>query len=82
MNNTANVDGLVPFLLVFGVVPTFPVSNRQFPGKKARLQDIVDARMEMGNIVAEERFTLALKSKLPQTVHSDIKAGNTFFVLP
>lgn len=80
VNDTANIDGLVPSLLVFGVVPTFPMSNRQLPGQKARLQAIVDARLEMGSIVAEQRITRALRSKLPPAVHYDISPGDLVLV--
>lgn len=76
VNDTANIDGLVPSLLVFAVVPTFPMRNSQLPGQKSRLQAIVDARIEMGNIVAEQRITRALKSN-PPAVLQDIKTGTT-----
>ena len=80
INDTANIDGLVPSLLVFGVVPYFPLSNRILPNQRSRLQAIVDARLEMGRIVAEQRIYRALKSKLPRAVVHDIKAGDDVIV--
>ena len=80
INDTANIDGLVPSLLVFGVVPSFPLSNRILPNQKARLQAMVDARLEMGRIVTEQRISRALRSKLPPAVLHNIKAGDNVLV--
>ena len=76
IDDTANINGLVPPLLVFGAVPSFPLSNRMLPNQKARLQAMVDARLEMGRIVTEQRITTALRSKLlPEFLHN-ITAGD------
>ena len=80
INDTANMDGLVPSLLVFGVIPSFPITNRTLPNQKARLQAIVDERLEMGEIVTEQRIARALNSKLPPAVTHDVKAGDEVFV--
>ena len=74
------MDGLVPSLLVFGVIPSFPITNRSLPNQKSRLQAIVDARLEMGRIVTEQRISRALKSKLPPAVTHDIKSGDDVLV--
>lgn len=77
---TANMDGLVPSLLVFGVVPSFPMTEKPLPNQRARLQAIVDARLEMGRIVTEQRITRALRSKLPPAVTHDIRVGQESLV--
>lgn len=65
---------------MFSVIPTFLIRNRQIPPKKARLQAILDARVEMGNIFAEQRITMALKSKLRPSFFQDIKDGDDALV--
>ena len=80
INDTANLNGLVPSLLVFGVVPSFPLSNKPLPNQRARLQAIVDARLEMGSIVSEQRITRALRSKLPPAVLHNKNAGDDVLV--
>lgn len=79
-NVTANIDGLVPLLLVFGSIPSFPVSNRKLPGKSERRQAIANARLEMGNIFVEQRITRAIKSNIPPAVSYDIIAGEDVLV--
>ena len=80
INDMANIDGLVPSLLVFCVVPSFPLSNKPLPNQRSRLQAIVDARLEMGRIVSEQRITRALKSKLPPAFLHDIRPGDDVLV--
>ena len=59
------MDALVPSLLVFCVIPSFPITNRSLTNKKTRIQVIVDDRLEMGKIVTEQTISRALKSKIP-----------------
>ena len=80
INDTANINGLVPSLLVFGVVPSFPLTNRSLPNQRARLQAIVEARLEMGRIISEQRITRALRSKLPPAVINHVKAADDVLV--
>lgn len=41
LNDTANIDDLVPLLLVFVIVPSFPSTSHALSNHRARLQSIV-----------------------------------------
>lgn len=47
INDTANVFGVVPPLLVLGVIPSYLFSSRPVLGQQARLKIIVDVSLEM-----------------------------------
>lgn len=49
-NDTVGPDELVPSLLVFGALPSYPISNKDFFGQTAFMKAIVDARSKYGNI--------------------------------
>lgn len=63
--DTMNSDGLVPSLLVFGVLPLFPPVNATLPIQQERMRSLQIARMEMETIPAEIRLRRALLSNLP-----------------
>lgn len=65
INDTIVPEGLVPSILVFGALPSYPISNNSFPGQTAKMRGIVNARTEYGKIVKEPRIERAIKSKLP-----------------
>ncbi len=62
MNDTMGPNGLVPSLLVFGMVPRFPAVNSKLPHQVVRMRSLEIARTEMATIVAELRIIEALRS--------------------
>jgi hypothetical protein len=60
MNITIGENGLVPSLLVFGVIPRYPALNTELPNQKVRMEVIAAAQMEMNFIIAERRISMAL----------------------
>ena len=80
INDTANIDGIVPSYLVFGATPSYPITDKPLPGQTDRMKAIVDARLKMGTIVAEQRVTRALKSKLRPAIKFKIEPGDDVLV--
>ena len=60
-----NSDGVVPSLLVFGVLPTFPSSSSSHPKQSERMRALTMARLEIDTITAELRIHQALLRNLP-----------------
>lgn len=84
VNNTTNIDAVVPSLLAFSVLSSFPMKSKASPSQDARSQAVVNALLEMVNTVREQRIARAIKSKLPPAIKYDINwftAENTSFGL-
>eukprot|EP00171_Calliarthron_tuberculosum_P007706 IDg7706t1 len=63
LNNSANPEGLVPTLLVFGSIPKLPLGNVSHlpPSQRERFQAMETSRKEMETIVTRQRLALASK---------------------
>eukprot|EP00168_Porphyra_purpurea_P020863 TRINITY_DN895_c0_g1_i6.p1 TRINITY_DN895_c0_g1~~TRINITY_DN895_c0_g1_i6.p1 ORF type:complete len:1091 (+),score=259.84 TRINITY_DN895_c0_g1_i6:1132-4404(+) len=72
MNQTAGPRGLVPTLLVFGVIPRMPVTPLPLPAQRDRLEAMVTARKEMATRVASLRVRTALAARVPAAADRDI----------
>jgi hypothetical protein len=68
INDTMGTNGLVPSLLVFGVVPRFPPMIIDLPKQRDRMAAHAAAQMEMSAIVSENRITAALTHNVPSSV--------------
>lgn len=66
VNDTAGPNGLVPTLLVFGVIPRIPLRASQLPNQIVRMNAMADARKEMEQIVARSRIAAALNWNVPK----------------
>lgn len=75
-NDTLGADGLVPTLLVYGTLPTLPVTNGVNLAQKERMQALSLARDEMATLVAEQRILRALRSKLPPASKYNLQSGD------
>jgi len=80
INDTAGPEGLVPSLLVFGTIPTFPAMDVKPPNQKDRLRAISLARDEMSKITAKLRIRQALRSKLPPATEYLVNPGHNVYV--
>ena len=56
INDTMGPNGLVPSLLVFGVLPSFPGPTSNNIPQKERMEALRKAKAEMEAIVAEQRI--------------------------
>jgi hypothetical protein len=65
MNDTAGPHGLVPSLLLFGVIPLIPGEEKCFPDQSRRSEAMVIAREEYRQIVSRSRVRVALPRKPP-----------------
>jgi Reverse transcriptase (RNA-dependent DNA polymerase) len=75
LNDTAGPEGLVPSLLVFGVLPRFPVSHTQLPDQQTRMAALSAARAEAETITAELRLRLASSKPVPAAATAIIEPG-------
>jgi hypothetical protein len=74
-NYTANGDGVVPSLLVFGVLPRFPMTPTDLPDQRLRMAALQATRAEMEQITCAKRIQRALASRSPGTSVAGIRAG-------
>lgn len=58
-------EGLVPSLLVIGVVPSLPVINKPLPKQRGRITALSMAHAEIATVISELGNSQAIKSKLP-----------------
>lgn len=80
MNDTAGSNGLVPTMLVFGVLPRIPIIPIKLPDQVNRLKLMRDARKEMSQLIAKSKLTKALKMNVPSAAHKDLKIGDPVLV--
>ena len=80
MNDTMGPEGLVPSLLVFGVLPRFPITDSKLPEQADRMRALNIARKEMAIITAELRIQRAMKANIPSASDRIIKPGMQLFV--
>jgi len=80
MNTTAGPRGLVPTLLVFGVIPRAPMLPLPLPAQRDRMQAVVTARKEMEAIVAKARVRVALATPVPAGLQRVLDPGDHVLV--
>ena len=81
MNDTAGPKGLVPSLLVFGVMPRILLPGSvQLPGQVQRMNAMQAARNDMSKEVARSRLSTALRSNVPAATNRDISIGSEVLV--
>lgn len=76
MNDTAGPNGLVPTLLVFGVMPIIPIIPGNYPSQVERMHALKRARKEMGVHIANARLRKGLSSNVPASASSEIQNGS------
>jgi len=80
MNTTAGPRGLVPTLLVFGVIPRAPMLPLPLPAQRDRMQAVVTARKEMETLVAKARVRVALTTPVPAGLQRVTNPGDQVLV--
>lgn len=80
MNQTAGPRGLIPTLLVFGVIPRMPVAPLPLPAQRDRIQAMVTARKEMAMLVARARVRTGLAASVPAAADREIIPGTAVMV--
>lgn len=79
-NGTTEPSGLVPTMLVFGVMPRLPVHLRDLPIQKERIDVLHSARLEMTNLIARKLLRTAAKSNAPAAADSTLHTGDEVLV--
>jgi hypothetical protein len=80
LNDTMGENGLVPTLLVFGIIPRFPILSTDLPEQKERMRVITAAQAEYNTIVAERRLLSALQSRVPAAADRIYQVGEEVLV--
>ena len=80
MNQTAGPRGLVPTLLVFGVLPRTPTTPLPLPAQRERMAAAVTAREEMRTAVAKARVASALNTSVPAAAGRILSPGQQVLV--
>lgn len=76
VNDTMGPEGIVPSLLVYGSLPTFPAVGMNIPEQKTRMKALAAAKQEMASITAKLRIQQALRSRLPPATQYALKPGD------
>lgn len=79
-NDTIGLNGLVPSLLVFGIIPRFPIISSELPQQEARMKVLAEARAEYEAIIAEMRITAAMRHAVPEAANRTYDAGKKVLV--
>ncbi len=82
LNNTANPEGLIRTLLVFGTLPKIPLGtvSHLAPNQKERFQAMQTARKLTEIIVARQRLEVASKTRTKSMEILDIPPGSEVLV--
>lgn len=80
MNDTMGPTGLVPSLLVFGMLPRFPAVQTNLPNQCDGMHALLMAKTEMEGIVAEQRLKTALSNNVPLASKTEYKSGDKVLV--
>jgi transposase InsO family protein len=80
MNDSIGPEGLVPSLLVFGVMPRIPDLPTQVPSQLERFKCLYKARKEYEKWVCGQRIRTALKRRPPPASSYVIRPGDTVAV--
>ena len=75
MNDSAGPQGLVPTLLIFGVVPRITVVPSELPEQISRMAARHSARKEMTAVIAKDRLSRAIRANISAAAMNDIKVG-------
>lgn len=76
VNDTAKQDGLVPTLLLFGVLPRLPMQPRDLPIQQSRFETTATARREMVKLTALARLNKALQTNAPAATDQSVCIGD------
>lgn len=79
MNDNSGPQGLVPSLLVFGMIPRFISDKTDLPNCKQRMEIMKTARKEYEQIIGERRVQNALNKKVPPAVYFRFIPGQAVY---
>ena len=80
VNDTAGPNGLVPTLLVFGILPRALAVPIDLPQQRERMEALRSACDEMAKVISQRRHTTALKSNTPAATSCDVSIGTEVLV--
>lgn len=80
VNDTAGPAGLVPTLLVFGVMPRLPIHPKNLPDQRDWMNAMKLARAEMSRITANERMRTALSRNAPAAAGAEYRIADQVLV--
>lgn len=80
VDDTAFPDGLVPKIIVFGVLPKLLIKIQDLPDQHMQFDALMTARNEMTRLVAIVCVQRALKCHAPNTFDYDIRTNEDVFV--
>ena len=75
MNDSAGLQGPVPALLIFGVMPRFPVVPSELPEQNSTMSAMHSARKEMTAAIAKELLNTAVRANVPIAAVKNIMIG-------
>ena len=80
MVDTNGDNGLVPSLVVFGIILRFPIISSDIPAQKEWTLALSKAQMEMNAVVAERRILAALTRSIPTATDFVFELGQEVLV--
>lgn len=76
LNDSMGPNGLVPSLLIFGTLQSFPMTTANTTEQKVSIEMMQTARSEVAQIRAEQRIATAIKAKVPPSAKFRLKQGD------
>lgn len=80
ITNTMGIDGLVPSLLVFRIIPGFPIIATEFPMQNEQIKELAEAKAEYEATVAKQRILTELQYVVPTAADRDYELGDEVLV--
>ena len=80
MKDTNGDNGLVPSLVVLGIIPRFQIISSDIPAQKERMLALSKAQMEMNAVVTERRILAALPRSIPTATNVVFEIGQEVLV--
>lgn len=80
LNYTAGPEGMVPSLIVFGVILSLRNNDEDLPTQEERFRVMYEARHEAATITAEKRGHLALQANIQPSEKYKLKYGQKVLV--
>lgn len=80
LNDAMGENGLVPSLLVFGLIPRFPIIATDMPTQSERMVVLATARAEMEQSVAARLIEQALRHHVPNAADRVCSTGKEVLV--
>lgn len=80
VNDMVGPNGLVPTIIVLGIMPLTPIRPHGLPEQMYRMRAMQDARSEMQKLSSHTRLQVAISRCVPGAAGNEVTAGDELFI--